>query len=465
MFTKQEKIAIARVFSDMIKADNIIEESEIDMLNKIKREYGIDSQILVRARQIKFSDAVNILVNLPNADKENLFKALRTMALVDGVCVPYEAMLLLAMSYAFGLSLDRNKSINNIKPEVKLMSCPSNDASLNKQYVVFIEGRNHQKINEEISSNLERNVLKLRQWGFDFIYIPTLVQEFGAMNEGYVKDVIRYMAPELSINTIDVVYDRLLKMDTITFCNQVLATNLGVKEVKNAEPSLLINIGSSVVPYCSVSGPVECYTEFLSIPIGDNFTQVVDDFLSSYSKIVSYYIQSNPVFPHPGKRNFKYFGFYKAMFDFLVKAEPVESDIIIQTMSNNLVFPQFPSESLGLSPQEAAIYKLILECTYNDELGGLPTSTTINSYKCSNRIESLYAKIYQGRNRVMPDNMAPIISRITAKLRSHLRGLSNLEDFIPSLCNGKYRICARPERVKIRASRDDIPAFFVGYTW
>ena len=119
MFTKQEKIAIARVFSDMIKADNIIEESEIDMLNKIKREYGIDSQILVRARQIKFSDAVNILVNLPNADKENLFKALRTMALVDGVCVPYEAMLLLAMSYAFGLSLDRNKSINNIKPEVK----------------------------------------------------------------------------------------------------------------------------------------------------------------------------------------------------------------------------------------------------------------------------------------------------------------------------------------------------------
>ena len=465
MFTKQEKIAIARVFSDMIKADNIIEESEITMLNAIKEKYGIDSQILVHARQIKFSDAVNILANLCETDKENLFTCLRTMALVDGVCVPKEALLLLAISYAFGLSLDQDNTLCKAKPNVKLMACPSNDATLTNQYVVYIEGKHHQMINSEISSNLERNVLKLRDWGFDFIYIPTLVKEFGTMNKGYVKDVIRYMAPELSNNTIDVVYDRLLRMDTVTFCNQVLATNLGVKEVKNTEPSLLINIGSSVVPYCSVSGPVECYTEFISIPVGDNFKQDVDDFLSSYSKIVSYYIKTNPVFPRQDRRNFKYFGFYKAMFDFLVKAEPVESDIIIQTMSNNLVFPQFPSESLGLSPQEAAIYKLILECTYNDELGGLPTSTTINSYKCSNRIESLYAKIYQGRNRVMPDNMAPIISRITAKLRSHLRGLSNLEDFIPSLCNGKYRICARPERVKIRASRDDIPAFFVGYTW
>ena len=40
----------------------------------------------------------------------------------------------------------------------------------------------------------------------------------------------------------------------------------------------------------------------------------------------------------------------------------------------NLKYPQIALENLVLSPQEAAVYKLILECTYNRSLGGLPTS-------------------------------------------------------------------------------------------
>ena len=49
MYTNKERIAIARIVSDMIKADNIIEESEIEMLNKFKSIYNIDSHILSEA--------------------------------------------------------------------------------------------------------------------------------------------------------------------------------------------------------------------------------------------------------------------------------------------------------------------------------------------------------------------------------------------------------------------------------
>jgi hypothetical protein len=71
----------------MIKADNIIEESEIEMLNKFRKEYNIDSRILSEARFVKFSTAVSDLSTLDDAKKIEIFKTIRDMAIADGVCV------------------------------------------------------------------------------------------------------------------------------------------------------------------------------------------------------------------------------------------------------------------------------------------------------------------------------------------------------------------------------------------
>ena len=108
MYTTKERIAIARVVSDMIKADNIIEESEIEMLNKFKSIYNIDSHILGEARHVKFSTAVSNLDSLEDNEKIEIFKSIQSMAIADGVCVPREALLLLALRYAFGIVRDPN---------------------------------------------------------------------------------------------------------------------------------------------------------------------------------------------------------------------------------------------------------------------------------------------------------------------------------------------------------------------
>ena len=96
MYTTKERIAIARIVSDLIKADNIIAKSEIEMLNKFKSAYNIDSHILSEARHIKFSTAVTTLGSLEDEEKIEIFKTIQSMAIADGVCVPREAMLLLA---------------------------------------------------------------------------------------------------------------------------------------------------------------------------------------------------------------------------------------------------------------------------------------------------------------------------------------------------------------------------------
>ena len=464
MYTTKERIAIARIVSDMIKADNIIEESEIEMLNKFKSIYNIDSHILGEARHVKFSTAVSNLDSLEDNEKIEIFKSIQSMAIADGVCVPREALLLLALRYAFGIVRDPNnqkKFIINHNKKVKLISCPTGETSITSQYVIYIEGNYNELVNESVRKNFEVNVLNLRQWGFDFIYIPSLIDEFRAMNSEYVKDVVSYMAPELTEETINIVYERLLKMDTVTFCNYVLAEKLHVEAVKNTSPSLFINIGTSVVPYCSVSGPVECYTEFLCIPLDGDITSLIRDFIKAYSKLVSFYSTPNPTFLSDNLNRFKYFGFYKAMFDFLVKAEPKESDIIIHPWNNLFEFPQIALDDLVLSPQEAAIYKLILQYTYNEELGGLPTGYT----KFPQEIQAKYAKIYHKKDAILPDNLAPIRSRIEAKMRKQLEGLANIDDYIPKMKDGKYIVTARSDRIKIRDGHYNIARCFKGDKW
>ncbi|MGM9804005.1 MAG: hypothetical protein ACI308_07500 [Muribaculaceae bacterium] len=449
MYTQNERVAIARIVSDMIKADNIIEESEIEMFNGFKNMYNLNENDMRESRHIKFSDAVRKLATLTNSEKLKFFSEVRAMALADGICVPKEALLLLALRYALGVS--RNKCTKqyeiNDDCQSRLISCPISEAALSCQYVIYVEGKHNKAVNDCISAHFAENVLRLRQWGFDFVYIPYLVNEFAKMDGKYVKDVIGYIAPELSAQNIEVVYNRLLKMDTVTFCNHVLAENLHVEEVRNASPALFVNVGTSVVPYSSSSGPVECYTEFLCLPLADDDADdVIRDFVSAYGKLVS---RAEPVCPDFNSANFKYFGFYKAMFDFLVKAEPKESDIVIHPYNSRFEFPQVGISDLVLSPQEAAIYKLILDLSINHVLGGLPTSYT----KYNDEINRRYAAIYRKKNVQLPANLSPVRSRIESKMRNHLAGLSNIEDFIPKLRDGKYVVGVSAQRVKISDSR------------
>ena len=49
--TREQRTAIARIISDMIKADNIIEESEIKDMKKLMSEYAITHQEMSDARK------------------------------------------------------------------------------------------------------------------------------------------------------------------------------------------------------------------------------------------------------------------------------------------------------------------------------------------------------------------------------------------------------------------------------
>ncbi|MBD5282915.1 MAG: hypothetical protein HDS33_07820 [Bacteroides sp.] len=392
--TKEELTAIARIVSDMIKADNIIEESEIADMKEIMSYYRITNEHMKEARHMRFSDAVNVLTMLSRQKREVFYEMIRKLALSDGLCVPKEVLLLIALKYCL---VNREEFHGEQRPY--LINCPTSESALTDQYMVYLESDFNRARNEEINQIFRPLVDATSFRGFNFIYIPRMVEEFKAMNPQYVKDVIGYMAPSKSSGQIEEVYSRLCQMSTEEFFHNVLYDKLKVKMDYNSPPTLLINIGCSYVPYCTADGTVQYYTEFLCIPLGNRrILDLVYELLDFYQQNIS--IRTLTVAENPGQ--FKYFGFYKALFDFLIAPQPVVPYLIFapegsygkdrnkkdknRKIRNCIIFrvkdendKVLYDEVVELTPKRYKLYLDIAEATFSSASKGLHTSRVDSS--------------------------------------------------------------------------------------
>lgn len=435
MIAKRHRISLARIISDMIKADNIIEEREIKEMKVLMKTYGINKDDMSEARGIRFSEAVNQLRELKQEEKNLIFENINKLALVDNTCVQKEALLLLALKYCL-IDIDNNQA-NKIKgngtTRPKLISCPTGESTINEPYIVYVESQYDEKVNAEIEdeTRFKLMVTTSKLYGFNFIYIPKLVQEFKNMDKQYVMDVISYMAPRLGQKEINSIYGRLSQMTTEDFFKNVLYERLNVKIDQNISPSLLINIGTSVVPYCIADGPVQYYTEFLCIPLYKSTIQILADFFNFYKKIIS--IQQGVIQGNDG--HFKYFGFYKALFDFLIAPPPVEPDLIFAGQNH-------------LNDRYEIYFK------YSDKY----TKQLILPRK---EYEIYYKIVKSGYNRAKDGNIAPEVSHIKNKLKSILNEVANKDKYLPCREHNTYSIKLEKNKIFVRMYSDSTQTSYV----
>lgn len=392
--TKEQRTAMARIISDMIKADNIIEESEIKDMKALMSKYAITKKDMSDARNIRFSDAVMILQDMTRNERQDFVDCIYKVALSDNICVPKEALILIALKYCL-IGQEGKDNLGNRIPKPYLISCPTGESSMSDQYMVYMESAFDELRNKEIMQDFKLLVTQSRLNGFNFVYIPKMVEEFKEMDSQYVKDVISYMAPQLNDEVIQNVYDKLCRMTTKEFFHSVLYKKLRVNAILDAKPSILLNIGTSVIPYCATDGSVQYYTEFLCIPIVTTTLSLVEEIFEFYQSKVSV---KNITITH-NKGQFKYFGFYKALFDFLIAPPPVAPDLIFlgQNMTDGKYYIAFRFKDgneriVRLIPKRYELYLKIASATYNSKIKGLPISNvdrTVLSHLRSDLAETL----------------------------------------------------------------------------
>lgn len=332
-FEREERVAFARIISDLIEADFIVEEDEMESFDKIKdeKDFKITIDMLSEAKTKTFAEAVSTLQKLKDEEKKSLIKEkLYDMSLSDGTCVPLEALQIMAVKYA-------------LDGKGQVFSIPAGSSYIENMKVLYIENEDNTETDAYIRSHYRAISNEFRLAGFDFVYIPQIVEDYKQIRGEYLHKVIKYMIPTLEETKVENIQQELCSMTTSRFSHDLLNKKMGINMLQS-KPALLIKIGESAVADRSGTDDMErnMHSNFLLVPI-DNISDISEndksktilehimDLMDSYRSMVSanLTIETQPI-----SKKFIYKGFHKSLFDLIVYGKERENYKLVINIKN-----------------------------------------------------------------------------------------------------------------------------------
>ncbi len=457
-----QKIAIARLISDLIKSDDVICHEEIQFYNQIVSSFDISSDELYEAQFVSQSEAIMYVRNMASGEQKKILSVLKKAAYSDNSCIAREALLLLTLSL----------TMNDHTDKYQLISSLMNGWQHSEKYVIYIESDYMPAINAEILAHYETIANLLHLWKFEFIYIPKLAQSFSQMDKAYLYDIIRYTNPRLSVDMIDSLYARLTHITTDYFTREYLAHVTHQNVFYDISPSLLINVGTSHMPPSPQIKHDAYFINFLTIRLEDKPNSVLNEvrsFLDAYETFIT-----EPEYQRPrrSKALFRYHGFYKQLFDFLAchHSSGENNTIMIDLLSHRI---RMRGVEVPLSATQLATYVFILHQSLCTHHGGLLKAGQHHplSEKDVQRLGRTYRAIcHIFREVPMTErsylenvpNIRGYIARIRALIAHHIDE-QDVNYYYPKDSQDKsmYQITIDSSHVKLRTSKGDVA--FVDY--
>lgn len=411
--TRSEKSAMCRILFDLIQADLIIDSGEMEHYSILQDRYGINKDDEIAASQITFADAVNSLSASDVSLKESLLQDFSNMTLSDGFCARSEALLMLALKCMFKAE----------DSDIQLISIPKPVFNVESASVLYIESRYEESINETITHNYRTIFKECQIAGFNFIFIPKVIEHYRQSDIDLTTKIIHFLAPKFSEDGVRAIIDGLFSMSTSSFCKDILCNKLGIKALRDTSPSLLIKVGQSYVGE-------SVFSNYLRIEIDENIVStlqnLLDDFLSMLSSdVISVRMAEE-------KHNqFLYYGFYKQLLEIFLIRRNIRSRLFIQPYTEEIIFPDIDEKLSKLHRREKALYLLLLimSCEGGVNFNQPKTAKELSNYdKNMLRIQNRYQLIYKYLGGdVAPDLRQPEIRRpIISCLKKSLSNLSEV---------------------------------------
>ena len=450
---KGHKVAIVRIFADLIKADRIVDTGEMECWRNICHKYAIDKDARIEARDISFADALNVICNSREQGlKEDLLGDCRSMTVSDGFCAHSEALLMTALT----TMLDSDQPFKG-----EVISIPRTSFNIDIATALYIENEYDPETNFAIQKHYRSIFKEFQLVGFHFVYIPKIIDHYKSTDPALFKDILSFLAPSMSDTGLDNTYKSLMKMTTGVFCKDLLCNKCGITELRSTMPSLLIKIGNSYVGE-------DQYANYLKIDVDDDITETVQIFVDRFTDMLSsdvYVVNTS----EERDNQFHFHGFYKQLLDIFLVRRNIRSTIEVNPYKQEILFPEIDSKALGLHRRERALYALLL-CQGKDGINfNLPkTADGLDRYnRRMKRIQKRYAAIYEmfgGSKEDAPDLSVPEIRRpIVGCLRrslKNLQGLYNPEDYsITKGADGAFSVHVEPELVYVHqfGSSEPVP--------
>ena len=443
---RQQKIAFARILADLIEADFIVEQGEMEYFEKIisRNRLNIKKTMLSEAKRLTLAKAIRVLKESDETTIDMSISILKDLSLSDGTCVPLEAIQILAI-------------IQALKCGAEVFSVKSGDLQIGNMTAIYIENEKDTSANRFIEDNYREINNEFALSGFKFVHIPHVARDFDSMDRGYLKKVVSYMIPSASDERVVKICSDLCGISTSRFCRDLLYKKIGIN-LLNSKPSLLfkINDSSVVAPHSSDDSQRIIYSNFMLLELGEDILKTIRDLVDTYSNMVNCSIA---VESQPQKRKFLYYGFHRSLFDLISYGKEMKEYRLVIDLNqrdNPVFFESIDGTDtlqIKISAQEYALFILIVK---ESLLGkGLDWREQIDKTEkraILKKFNAIYAKTGKGKSaREYKDKTQAHHIRERVKA---LDGVANKDMFIPeNIKEGKvsvYRILASSEYVEIR---------------
>lgn len=314
-FKEQHKTALAKVLSDLVQCDGIVNQGEIDFLQQVYGLFNITLTSRKKATNISLSEAVAILKSLGNEEKIAILRVIRQLSLSDDSLDPAESLLLTALLLSIGIELPETEGINANFVSIPNLSFETRNA------VLYVEPAFDKKINACIERDYEAISNLLRQAQREFFYLPKVISDLKTKKKTF-HNTLSYIEPTLSEAQLDHIDTTLPQLNSLFLSKEIFLNYLNANGLKINKPAFFLKIGNM---------KPGIYQDFLIIETGTNPLQTLERFVQLNANILNI----NPPVSTPKEEAFirnltlktetepkdelNYTGFHKIIIDILLK--------------------------------------------------------------------------------------------------------------------------------------------------
>ena len=500
------KAAALRVFYDVVNADGIIDINEVNLLDGLKKKYGITSHngqenpvLIKNAHSITLGEALTTLAQWKQdeiyneyADRysaDEVYEDALCLATSDGDCAANEASILLAMQYLLK---------DNCDEQAKVISCKTRDLKFSKNEIIYIaddEYSEEEQLQDE--GTLDYITSKLKLYGFDFIYIPKVVKFLTQTLEETKKQLqdegsLDYITSKLKLYGFDsVCISQVVKILTKTsektinsgnetnandsilskimmFTHPLLLTN--ADDIKQFTDSLKIVTTSEFTEYyfgkqgnaCAdiygawlmlkiatsrkISSEVKGHIEF------ENYNDFLlipfgENVIGIVNKFLKKYIElanciSKPVVMYSNERVHSK-GFHKTILDCVMYKSRTLNKIVLDLRRNDIIFDGL-GEICHLPPAQFVIYLLIVARSEG-------VTCSFDDKQQNLEYSKVFEKLTDEAKELHNNTIRSKISKIKACMRDSLH-IDNKDFYMPRNKEGRFVVDAPKNLFYIRGN-------------
>ena len=336
---QEERTSIMRIVSDLIKADAIIDTREIKFLMSIKEKYGIKREDERFVSNMTLSQAIRILVQAPESIKKEFLGDCMNIALSDDYCARTEALIIVSLLATM---------TDKLNVDADVVSVEYNGLSFENAQMLYVESWKDEDANKIIQYNYREIISEARLAGFDFVYLPQISEHYRSISHEQLLQIISFLYPSASEDRLDMVINKLMTLSTSEFCKEQLSTKLSIHEMYDVQPSLFIKIGET-------SANDKEYANFLILGLDKDAINTIRLFIDTFSTL---YRSREINYLREEKGRFVYAGFYKQILDIHMLQKGIVSSILIDTIREEISFPDADVKVDKLHRREKALYAL-----------------------------------------------------------------------------------------------------------